>query len=527
MFDVVIAGGTVIDGTSEPAVRTDVGITGEMIKAIGDLQDVHAKRIIDARGLVVSPGFVDTHTHAEGDLLTNPQHACGLRQGITTEFLGIDGMSYAPLSPQNYKMYRHWLGGLLGEPPQDLDMSSVASFRANYHKKCSVNTAYLVPHATVRLEVLGFRDVLLTADGLEQMKRLVREGMDQGAVGLSTGGSYYPGPWATTKEIAKLADVVKDAGKVYMAEPRRADLNRIHQRNGVEEAIEVSRRTGAKLHLAHFRTDPATAGKVEELMAPVDRAKRDGVDISLDIYPYPTGASIPVSLLPPWSQEGGPNETIRRLNDQQCLKKICEELEHESMVVSLQDMVFCHLPAYPNLDGATLPDLAASRGKLLAETLCEVLVENDLKVGYMGAPPDSTALWRQVSHDSMSLLARDDYNVCSDITPAGSACHPRCYGAFPRFLGRLRRQFDFLSLESMVHRMTERPAKRFGLTKRGLIKKGYYADITIFEADKIMDNSTYDDPRRFPSGIPFVLVNGELAVDNEQCTGVLAGQAVP
>lgn len=527
MFDIVITGGMVIDGTGGPAKRADVGIVGETIRAIGVLEDVCAKRIIDARGLAVSPGFIDTHTHAEGDLLTDPQHAYGLRQGITTEFLGIDGMSYAPLSAQNYKTYRHWLGGLLGEPPQNLDMSSVTSFRANYHRKCSVNTAYLVPHATLRLEVLGFHDRPPTVDGLEHMKRLAQEGMDQGAVGLSTGGSYYPGPWATTEEIAKIAEVVKDAGKVYMAEPRRADLNRIHQRDGVKEALEVSRRTGAKLHLAHFRTDPSTAGKVEELMAPIDRAKRDGVDISLDIYPYPTGASIPISLLPPWSQEGGPNEIIRRLKDPRYLKKICEELEQESMVVSLRDMVFSHLPAYPDLDGSTLPELAASRGKLLTETLCEVLVENDLKVGYMGAPPDSAALWRQVSHDSMSLLARDDYNVCSDITPAGRVCHPRCYGAFPRFLGRLRRQFGFLSLESMVHRMTERPAKRFGLTKRGRIEKGCYADITIFEPDKVMDNSTYDDPRRFPSGIPFVLVNGKLAVDKERCTGVLAGQAVP
>ena len=157
MLDVVISGGEVVDGTEAPAYRADVGIRGERIECIGDLSQVAARRVIDARGLTVSPGFIDTHTHSEGDLLVDPQHACGLRQGITTEFLGIDGMSYAPLSHDNYLTYRRWLKGILGEPPEDLDMSSVEAFRANYHEKVSINTAYLVPNGTVRLEAAGFQ----------------------------------------------------------------------------------------------------------------------------------------------------------------------------------------------------------------------------------------------------------------------------------------------------------------------------------------------------------------------------------
>jgi N-acyl-D-amino-acid deacylase len=527
MFDIVVSGGAVVDGTGKPGYAVDVGIAGEKITAIGDLRDATARRVVEARGLVVAPGFIDTHTHSEGDLLTDPQHACGLRQGITTEFLGIDGMSYAPLSPKNYRLYRHWLGGLLGDPPEDLDMSSVAAFRANYHKKCSVNTAYLVPHATVRLEVLGFHDLPLTGDALKKAQRLVREGLEQGAVGLSTGGSYYPGPWGTTQEIAELAKVVKEAGKVYMAEPRRADAARIFRRDGVAEALEVARRTGVKLHFAHHRTAPDTAGQVEQRVAPIDKAKAQGADISLDIYPYPTGASIPVSLLPPWVQEDGPQAIIQRLRDSAQRKRIEAELEVEALVVSFTDCVFCCLPNMPHLEGADLPSIAAQRGKRLAETFCDLLLENDLKVGYMGKPPASIALWRQVSRDSMELLARPDYNVCSDITPAGGMCHPRSYGAFPRFLGRLRRQFPILSLEAMVHRMTDRPAQRFGITKRGRVAKGYYADLAIFDADRVIDNATYDDPRRHPSGIPYVIVNGQVAVGNDRCTGALAGQAVP
>ena len=168
MFDVLITGGTVADGTEAPGYPADVGVTGDKVAAIGELSQAKARRVIDATGLIVAPGFIDTHTHSEGDLLVNPQHACGLRQGITTEFLGIDGMSYAPLSNDNYRMYRHWLKGLLGEPPENLDMSSVEAFRTNYHQKVAINTAYLVPNGTVRLEAVGFRDVPLTGDALAQ-----------------------------------------------------------------------------------------------------------------------------------------------------------------------------------------------------------------------------------------------------------------------------------------------------------------------------------------------------------------------
>ena len=228
MFDLVIRGGTVVDGSGDAGYRADVGVVGETIAAIGDLSRAEAGRVIDATGLTVAPGFIDTHTHAEGALLVDPQNPMGLRQGITTEFLGIDGMSYAPLSPGNYRMYRRWLAGLLGDPPDDLDMSSVAAFRRHYHRRVAVNTAYLVPHGTVRLEVLGFRDVPLRGDALDRARRLVREGLEQGAVGFSTGSKYYPGPWADTEELIELCRVVREAGAVYMCEPRSANLERAH-----------------------------------------------------------------------------------------------------------------------------------------------------------------------------------------------------------------------------------------------------------------------------------------------------------
>ena len=175
----------------------------------------------------------------------------------------------------------------------------------------------------------------------------------------------------------------------------------------------------------------------------------------------------------------------------------------------------------------SLPDIAGSRGVSLGEALCDLLLEEDMQVGYRGAPPDSVSAWRQVSRDCVELLSRPDYMVGSDSIPLGSLPHPRAYGTFPRFLGRLRRAFDILSLEQMVQRMTDNPARRFGLTRRGRVEKGYFADVVVFDAEHLIDNATYDDPKQFPAGVPYVLVNGSVAVDSERCTGVLAGRAVP
>ncbi len=530
MFDVLITGGTVVDGTGAPGYAADVGITGEKIAALGDLSKAAAGRVIDASGLIVAPGFIDTHTHSEGDLLVNPQHACGLRQGITTELLGIDGMSYAPLSRENFLTYRRWLKGILGEPPEDLDMSSVEAFREHYHRKVAINTAYLVPNGTLRLESVGFRDVPLAADSgaMQRYKALLREGLEQGAVGFTTGSAYYPGPWTSTEELIEIVEVVRDLDRVYMAEPRRANLERAFGGGGVAEVLEIGRRTGVKVHFAHHRTGPHNAGNVRELLGPIDEAKAEGVDVTLDIYPYASGSTIPVSFLPSWAQEGGPDAIVARLKDPDERAKIIHYLENDfHSVRSLDEVVFSYVRNDPALEGISLPDHAKQQGKSLGEALCDVLLEQDLAVGYTMPPPASYGLWRQVSRDSMDLIARDDYMVCSDITPAGSMPHPRCYGAFPRFLGRLRRAYPTVTLEGMVHRMTGRPASRFNLTKRGRVEEGCFADVTIFDAERVIDTATYDDPIQHPVGIPYVVVNGQLAVDNERCTGVMAGQAVP
>ena len=526
MFDIVIIGGTVVDGTGAPGYRADVGVSGEAIEAIGDLSTAEARRVIDATGLTVTPGFIDTHAHSDGALLVDPQHANGLRQGITTEILGQDGLSYAPLSADNYRVYRRYLGGILGAPPEDLDMSSVAAFRSNYHKKTSINTAYCVAHGAIRLETVGFKDAPLVGDALEKAKRLVRKGIEQGAVAFATGMSYHPNAWSDTTEMIELCKAAHEAGGVYVTHLRDVNRDRAYGGGGIPEAMEIGRRSGIRVHFSHTRTSPDNPGKVAELMEAIDKGKAEGVDCTLELYPYPTGSSFASSALPSYAHEGGPDGILERLRDPEQRRRIIDHL-NDSARRPLDQVVFSYVPKSSHLEGVPLSELAAERGVSLGEALCDLFVDEDLQIGYRGAPTHNVAVTRQLSRDQLDLLSRPDYMVGSDAIPVGGLPHPRAYGTFPRFLGRLRRQFGVLTLEQMVQRMTDNAARRFGLARRGRIEKGYFADIVAFDADRIIDNATWDDPCQFPTGIPYVLVNGQVAVDHERCTGVLAGQAVP
>ena len=525
MFDVVILGGSVVDGTGAPAYRADVGIKGETIAEIGDLSHAQARRVINAAGLTVSPGFIDTHAHSDGILLIDPQHADGLRQGITTEILGQDGLSYAPLSPENYRMNRRYLAGILGEPPEDLDMSSVAAFRSHYHKKTAINTAYCIPHGAIRLETVGFYDKPLVGEALEKGKQLIRAGMEQGAVGLATGMSYFPNAWSDTDELVELCKVVAEYGGVYVTHLRDVNTERGFGGGDVPEALEIGRRSGVKVHFSHYRTHPESAGKVAERVELIDKAKAEGVDCTLELYPYPTGSSYPIRYLPSEVNNGGPEALMERLRDPEERQRMLEYMQERSN--DLSSAVFTYLPKNSHLEGMSLRDVAAERGVSMEAAMMEMLVDEELQVGYRGAPPDSVKVWQQVSRDCVELLSRPDYMVGSDSIHVGSMPHPRAYGCFPRFLGRLRRSFGMLTLEDMVQRMTDNAARRFGLTGRGRIEQGAFGDIVVFDDERINDNATYDDPCQFPTGIPYVLVNGQVAVDSEHCTGVLAGQAVP
>ena len=312
---------------------------------------------------------------------------------------------------------------------------------------------------------------------------------------------------------------------MYVTHLRDVNTDRAFGNGGVPEALEIGRRSGVKVHFSHYRTAAHNAGQVRQRFDEIDAAGGE-VSVSGDLYPYPTGSTFPASNLPSYAHRGGPDAIIQRLQDPKELRDLIDHIE-ASMKRPLIEAVLSYLPNHPHLEGMVMGDIADSLGMGLGEALCHLLLEEDLQIAFWGTPPDSVNVWQQVSRDSQDFLARPDFMVGSDSIHVGSFPHPRAYGTFPRFIGRLRRRFNVLTLEQVIQRVTDNPARRFGLTDRGRIQKGCFADVVVFDPDRIIDTATFDDPKQHPLGIPYVLVNGQVAVDRGRPTGILAGVPTP
>ena len=523
----MLRGGTVVDGTGAPAFSADVAVDGARISAVGDLSGMAAEREIDASGLTVSPGFIDTHAHSDGVLLRDPVHAHGLRQGVTTEFITQDGLSYALLSTENLDSYGRYIAGLYGPPPTDLDMSTMAAFRSHYERK-GCNVAVQAPHGPVRLESVGFRDVPLEGAGLAKAERMVAEAMEQGATGFSTGLSYYPNSYSNTDELVALNQVVARYDGVYVTHIRNHNDDRAPDGSGIVEAMNIGRHSGVKVHISHYRTFPSNAGDIDSIMSEVDKAKADGVDVTLECYPYAAAATVPGYFLRGECHVGGIDRLLERLGDPAWRDRLVDSLENlfpgRSDSATWTWIGADHLK---HLEGLSFADAATAMGVSVSEMTLTVMRESGLQCGFRDGLPASASLVRQVEADVIALLSRDDYMVGSDGIPFDEGIpHPRAYGTFPRILGRLRRRLG-VSLEHLVRGMTSLPCERFGLTDRGVVAEGKFADLVVFDPDTIIDTADFNDPRTPPAGIPYVVVNGQVAVDGGRPTGALAGRSIP
>ena len=525
MFDLVIRGGDVVDGTGALRVRADVGITGDEITAIGDLEDAETGDTIDAAGLIVAPGFIDTHAHSDGALLNDPQHENGIRQGITTEIIAQDGMSFAPLSSENYRSHRQYLSGILQPPPEDLDTSSIGAFLDRFDRGVACIVVMLVPHGPVRLEAVGFHDRPLAGEALDTARRLTAEGMTQGARGLSTGLSYYPQSYSTTEELSALCEVVAEHDGVYVTHVRNHNEDRAFGGGDVPEALEIARRSGVKAHISHYRTSVPDAGQLDALLGDIDAAKTDGVDVTIECYPYVVGSTVPGYFLPGEFHEDGADGLLALLETDAGYERAVAALEERGGVDGGGFWTYIGSEANGDLVGLTFPDAAERRGTSIERMMLDVMREERMSCGFRYVPSGSVALIRQVEADIVELLDRDDYMIGSDAIPLPGLPHPRAYGCFPRFVGRLRRRHG-RPLEQVIQRVTQNPAGRFSLDRRGEVHEGFFADLIVFDEDEIVDLATYEDPALPPSGIPYVLVNGRVAVDRQGCTGTLAGRTI-
>ncbi|MFC7914990.1 amidohydrolase family protein [Streptomyces sp. NPDC057386] len=522
MEDLVIRDADVVDGSGEPSYRADVVVDDGRIVSIvkeaaaAGCQRPKAMRELDAEGLVLAPGFIDMHAHSDLALLRDPDHSAKAAQGVTLEVLGQDGLSYAPVDDRTLEEVRRAIAGWNGYGDDvDFDWRSVGEYLDRLDAGIAVNAAYLVPHGTVRALVMGWEDREPTPAELDRMRRLVAEGLEQGAVGLSAGLTYTPGMYAKVAELAELCRVVASYGGYYCPHHRSYGAG---ARAAYAETVALAREAGCALHLAHATMNfGVNEGRAPELLALLDEALEAGADISLDSYPYTAGATTLAALLPSWVHAGGPGEALRRLADEETAGRIRYDLE-----VTGSDG--CHgVPvdwATVEVSGVGDPALAAHVGRRLDswDSARRLLLADRL----------ATTVLQHVGHEEnvRTIMRHRVHTGGSDGILQGAKPHPRAYGTFPHYLGHWVRETGVLSLEECVAHLTARPAARLRLPDRGLVREGYRADLVLFDPATVAAGATYDAPRTPPVGIPYVLVDGRFVIEDGRRTDVLAGRAV-
>lgn len=532
-MDVVIRDARVVDGSGDASYRADVGIREGRIAVIApegqDGPRPHGERVVEAEGLVLAPGFIDMHAHSDLALLRDGDHSAKAAQGVTLEVIGQDGISYAPVDDTVLESVRRaitgWNGGAPGDDAVEFDWRTVGEYLDRIDRQgTAVNAAYLVPQGTVRMLAVGWDDRPATPEEIAHMKRLVAEGMEQGAVGMSSGLTYTPGMYASDSELTELCRTVAEYGGYYCPHHRSYGAGALQ---AYEEMVELCREAGCSLHLAHATMNfHVNEGKAPDLLALLDQALADGADITLDTYPYTPGCTTLVAMLPSWASAGGPDSILGRLEDETTCARIRQVME-------VDGSDGCHgVPIEWDtieISGVSNPELAAYVGKTVAESAAErgeepfvtarrILLEDQL----------GTTILQHIGHeDNVRRIMRHSVHTGgSDGILQGDKPHPRAYGTFPQYLGRYVRELGILSLEECVAHLTSRPAARLRLPDRGLLREGYRADLVLFDPETVAAGSTFEQPRTLPVGIPHVLIDGRFVIEDGERTDVLAGRSV-
>jgi N-acyl-D-amino-acid deacylase len=516
MFDYLIRGGWVIDGSGGPPFRADLGVLDDRVADVGRLPGAAASQVLEAEGLYVAPGFIDAHVHGDLMLLADPVHLPALRQGVTTYILGQDGSAFAPGSPATIDYMRRYTAGFNGNPASiTSDWSSVDDYLARFDRTTALNVAYLIPNGNVRLEVIGHDPRPATDDELRAMQRLVREGMEQGAVGLSTGLDYIPSRHADAREIAALCEAIVPDDGVYVTHMRgygpAAPI-------GMQEVCEIARRSGVAAHVSHYN------GPADLLLPLIDQGRALGLDLSYDTYPYLAGSTIlGMVALPPWVQEGGIEPTLARLADPAVRARLNAEWFSKPTPYPLDNTTLAMIahPDWRRFEGLKVLDAAREAGLVPGDFVCEVLLASGLAVGIVGFRPGD-----RTDEDVRAILRHPAHMAGSDGIFCGSFPHPRGWGAFARYLGHHTRALGDYDWPSAVTHLSAHAARRFRLTDRGLLRPGFAADIAVFDPATVTDRSTYADGRALAEGVRHVLVNGVPVLRDGAPTGATPGRAL-
>jgi N-acyl-D-amino-acid deacylase len=539
--DILITGGTIVDGTGAPARSADLAISAGRIRELrptnSDDQRPAARRTIDARGKVVAPGFIDLHSHAALMILADPDHGAKIRQGVTTELVGVDGLSYVPFTTQDdLDALVHVNAGLDGDPrdqdgargtsgrgrPITIDWRTVEDVLGRYDSGAAVNVAQLVGNTPLRIAALGWDDTPTTAAATQDQRARLREAMEQGAFGVSSGLDYPPGAYATTAELAELANEAGRLGGMYHTHVRYSLGDRFL--DPFREAIEIGRRGEAPAHITHFYHRLTFPGTPDQMLALVDDALAIGQDVSFDLYPSEWASTRLLILIPTWILAGGPLRTKERLADPAVRRSIREDLAARGQLFAgsggIRDIRIGYLRRPENLqwEGRTLGELIDATGADPVDALCDLLLAEDLRPNEVTPGPNLAGTRRFLRHPG-AMIGTDSVFV-------GARPSPRTFGSYPRILGQFVRNEALLGLEDAISRMTSMPAARLGLRDRGTIRDDAVADLVILDPATVRSDATIDDPTREPVGIETVIVAGEIVVDGGQPTGARPGRGL-
>jgi len=533
--EVIIRGGMIVDGAGNPWYRGDVAVAGGKISEIKRSLKPVDGRVIDAEGLVVAPGFIDAHSHSDSVTLYYREMESNVMQGVTTVVAGQCGSSPAPVNPDMRDLLQRRLETHL---PPEVDLKITWTTFDDYLKEeekdgLGANVAHLVGHGAIRTAAMGFEARAPTLKEVEIMKDLTAEAMEAGAFGLSTGLIYPPGIFAETDEIVELTKVSASYGGVYDTHIRGEGRTLM---KALEEAISVGRTAGLPVQISHHKAASKVVwGKSVDTLAMIERARSEGVDVSVDQYPYRAGATSLATLLPPWAHEGGIEKLLERLHDGELRQKMREDIEKgipgwENFAGELgwESIYISRVKSDENkpLEGMNLAEITKLRGDADPITsLFEVLSEEEGAAGMILFSMNEDDIKRIMRHP-VHMVGTDSGSMSPTGYMSRGKPHPRGYGSYPKILGRYVREMGVLRLEDAVRKMTSMPAQRFGLLDRGLLRPGMCADIVVFNPDTVVDRATYQDPHQFPEGIEYVLVNGKVAVDGGKYSPVLAGRTL-
>ena len=495
MFDTIILKGDIIDGSRQPRYRADLGIQGDRIVAIGDLRTVEARQTLDAENRVVAPGFIDVHNHSDGWLLKTPHLTPKTLQGFTTEILMVDGISYAPV---NESTAAHWLFYLRGLDALQMEdyrgWQSLTEFMQLLDGRNVQNSAMHIPYANVRSLACGFGPRVADDFQIRQIQSEIRRGMDQGAVGLSTGLDYIVQCYASTEELIDACSAMADRNGVYVTHVR-------YKRGllpALEEAIEIGRRASVAVHISHLKwLQPDGADRI---LGVVDRARRD-IDLTFDTYPYVAGSTLLSYFVPYETWEDGPLYANGKLNELAIRERFRDGLD--AWHLDLESIRISWVPSKENshLHGKTLQEYVDARGRPPAEALSDLLIDEGLAVLCVTNEGDDSLSHPFMQHEAFMLGTDGIYFPDSQI-------HPRMFGSTGRILGPCVRDAKLFSLEEAVYKLSTHAARRFGLHGRGVLREGAFADVVVLDPENVTDTATFDEPNRPTKGIEQVLVNG-------------------